>query len=87
LDKKTLQNLIIKEARRDLFNGVGRIFVDQFLKETGISRKELIEALKDLKYRLHSENILLIYFRERDPKKLASQYKWEIDKEPRFIGE
>jgi len=63
MDRRTLQETIIREARRDLFQGVGRIRIDDFLHNYGVTREEFTAALKALpnKHRFTINNMALIY--------------------------
>lgn len=46
MDRQTLVNLILREAKRDFFNGRGRIFKTDFLKTYQIDEKSFVEALE-----------------------------------------
>jgi len=63
MDRRTLQEIIIREARRDLFQGVGRIRIDEFLHNYGVTREEFIATLKTLPndHRITINNMALIY--------------------------
>lgn len=89
MDEKTLQDSIIKEANQDIFDGVGRIFVESFLEKTGALRQELLDALETFRYRyrFHSEDVLLIYFVPRDIKQLSYRFAWKPNRKAKFIGE
>lgn len=48
MDRNTLQKMILRWARRDFFNGVGRIFLDEFSKAYGVTEQEVVSTLKEM---------------------------------------
>lgn len=67
MDTDTLKEKLIDEASHDIFNGVGRLFLDEFTKTFNVSVDEILTALKDIEYpfRIVNENILLITLQKR----------------------
>jgi len=65
MDKSTLQKVILRWARRDYFNGWGRIFLDEFTKAYGVSEQEVMET-KETDSEFHvSGNVIIIKISKR----------------------
>lgn len=66
MDRETLQKIMVQISRRDLFNDVGRLDVNELKKELEVTPEEIADALKTFpyKYRTH-ENWILVTFVER----------------------
>lgn len=70
MDKQTLIDNIIKDARKDFFNGVGRIFLKDFMQRYQVDKESFIEAINDIhklwkgievKQSPINDNIFLVY--------------------------
>jgi hypothetical protein len=72
---------IREEANKDLWDGAGRIFISDFLKNYGVNLDAFIEALGDMQqeYKV-TGNIAIIYFVPRE-RRLATRIK---EYKPRF---
>ncbi len=68
MDKETLKTTIINHAKRNYFNGRGRIDLKEFMETFNITLKDIKEALEDMnmKHRFYppteEPTLLLIYF-------------------------
>ena len=49
MDQQTLIDTILREAKRDFFNGRGRIFKSEFLRGYNISEEAFMEAITTMK--------------------------------------
>ena len=63
-DKQAVKNAILKCARRDYFNGVGRIFYKEVAEICGVTTQKIREVLREMKlegYEIRfDENLALI---------------------------
>ncbi|RLE59793.1 MAG: hypothetical protein DRJ35_04930 [Thermoprotei archaeon] len=62
-----LTNLILAMARREIYNGVGRVFKEE-LQALGYRDEEISEAIAEISSRLKVEtvgNIIKVYFTKR----------------------
>jgi len=71
LAEPNLEHLIIRVASRDVFDGVGRILIKDFLKTYNVSREDFNKAIEHLKqtYEIRfpaTEGLLLITLVPRD---------------------
>lgn len=69
----TLAEAIVKEARRDVFNSVGRVYIGTLREALNVTIEEIFEALKALQYRYRiwpmiddPHSMILVYFEERE---------------------
>jgi len=70
MDREELKTAIVEGAKRDLFQGVGRILIGSLKKNFKITEGEIMEALKLIPYRYRiwpdSNGMILVYFEERN---------------------
>jgi len=69
--KPILERMIIRAASRDVLDGVGRIFIKDFLRTYNVSREDFDKAIEHLKetYEIRfpaTENIVLITLKPRN---------------------
>lgn len=64
MDSEQLKKIMLREANLDLFDGTGRIFIDDFTEAYGVTRQEFFEGLENIGFetRIHGDRIALIYF-------------------------
>jgi len=69
MDPETLKTTIINYAAKDIFDGVGRVFLNEFTKTFNVTIEEVLAALKESGYehRIVNENILLLTFTLKQP--------------------
>jgi len=48
MDQQTLIDTILREAKRDYYNGKGRIFRKTFLKTYGVTEEHFMLAIKEM---------------------------------------
>jgi len=72
MDREELKTAIVEGAKRDLFQGVGRIFTSSLKKNFKVTEGEIMEALKLIPYRYRIwpdlNGMILVYFEERNLK-------------------
>ena len=67
MDQETIKQAILREAKRDFFNGVGRILINDFTQEYNISLDEFLDILKSNAYSFRTMgNICLISMKALD---------------------
>jgi hypothetical protein len=70
MDTAALAKVIIREAQKNIFNGVGRVHTDHLKKAYGTTDQQIQEALQQLPFRHRfwppdETTTILIYFKER----------------------
>ena len=73
VDKKTVKNVILRYARRDYLNGVGRVFykeIAEICKTTPEKIREILREMKREGYEIRfNENLALITLEPRPKRK------------------
>lgn len=69
MDESALKEALIREANKDIFDGVGRIILEDFERIYLVSREEVLSVLKliNVPLRIVNDHIVLIYFTRRLP--------------------
>jgi hemoglobin-like flavoprotein len=77
MDKLALAKIVERQARKDCFDGVGRILLSDFKRglETPITAQEIIEAWRELYPYFpivqRTPNVILITFTKRQERRLV----------------
>lgn len=70
MDETTLADLLVKEAEKDNWDNVGRVFLNEFCKRHNVSPEEISKAIERLKrqyeIRKPNDNILLVALQPRE---------------------
>lgn len=70
--RERIKEIILKEAQKDVFDGVGRVFIETLRTDFNAANEDILEALKLLEYShrvwpgiddIHG--MILVYFAER----------------------
>ncbi len=80
MDKLTLAKTVERLAKRDCFDGVGRILVSDFQREMNeaVSGEEIVSAWRDvnpcLEIEQRTRNVILIHFYPREQRSPVDEY-------------
>lgn len=68
MDREVLKELIEKAAHKDIFDGTGRILLEEFIKLHDVSIEKVLDATAELgyPYRIINDHILLITFTAKE---------------------
>ena len=73
IDKQAIKNVILKYAKQDYFDGVGRIFYKEIAQICGVTPQKIREILREMKqegYQIRfDENLALINLEPRPERK------------------
>jgi len=69
MDKANIKEILIRLSKQDVFDGVGRLFIEEAKRDLNLTQDDIEKAIEEIKHehevRVHDNKILLITLQPR----------------------